>query len=121
MLHPASNSKFLNNQQGWFIFTFILCICTLKSTVAFFLLFFFLDLTFLLLALAYLLPSGGLPNIHLQKAGGLFGLLSAFTAWYNALAGIADSSNSFFIIPVAHFPWSPTGRERRGKSDREMA
>jgi succinate-acetate transporter protein len=55
------------------------------------------------------------------KAGGFFGLLSAFTAWYNALAGIADTSNSFFIIPVAHFPWSATGRERRQKTERELA
>jgi len=107
--------------MGWFIFTFILVLCTLKSTVAFFLLFFFLDLTFLLLGIAYLRPENGLPNLKIQKAGGLFGLLSAFAAWYNALAGIADNSNSFFIIPVAHFPWSPTGRSRRGKTDREVA
>lgn len=107
--------------QGWFIFTFILVLCTLKSTVAFFLLFFFLDITYLLLALAFVLPVDGKPNLKLQKAGGLFGLLSAFAAWYNALAGIADNSNSFFIIPVAHFPWSPTGRSRRNKTDREMA
>ena len=52
-------------------------------------------------------------------AGGLFGLLAAFAAWYNALAGLADNSNSFFIMPVAHFPWSPTGRSRRNKTDRE--
>lgn len=46
-------------------------------------------------------------------AGGLFGLLSAFSAWYNAFAGIADSSNSFFIAPVIHFPWSETGKKRK--------
>ncbi|KAJ5551483.1 GPR/FUN34 family protein [Penicillium sp. DV-2018c] len=107
--------------MGWFIFTTIMLFCTLKSTVAFFLLFFFLDLTFLLLGVAYLHRDNGLPNVKLQKAGGFFGLLAAFAAWYNALAGIADTSNSFFIIPVAHFPWSPTGRVRRGKTDREQA
>jgi succinate-acetate transporter protein len=99
-----------------------LLFCTLKSTVAFFLLFFFLDLTFLLLGIAYLhRGADGHPSVPIQKAGGFFGLLSAFAAWYNALAGIADTSNSFFIIPVAHFPWSPTGRVRRGKTDREQA
>jgi hypothetical protein len=36
---------------------------------------------------------------------------------YNAFAGMADTSNSFFLIPVAHFPWSDKGRERRGKVD----
>lgn len=40
---------------------------------------------------------------------------------YNALAGIADPSNSFFLIPVAHFPWSDKGREKRGKVDNSEA
>ncbi|KAJ6136283.1 hypothetical protein N7512_001443 [Penicillium capsulatum] len=107
--------------MGWFIFTTLMVLCTLRSTVAFFLLFFFLDLTFLLLGIAYLQHKDGEPNVKIQKAGGFFGLLSAFAAWYNAVAGMLDSSNSFFIIPVAHFPWSPTGLSRRGKTDREVA
>ena len=70
-------------------------------------------------------------------------------AWYNALAGITDSSNryvfsssirslvlerdvlrpsleltcwgirSFFVAPVAHFPWSDHGRRLKKKSARE--
>jgi len=99
--------------MGWFIFTTILLVVTLRSTVAFFSLFFFLDLAFLLLGIAYLQRTDGAPNSACLKAGGLFGLLAAFLAWYNALAGIADDSNSFFVIPVAHFPWSVTGREKR--------
>ncbi|KAE8378926.1 GPR1/FUN34/yaaH family-domain-containing protein [Aspergillus bertholletiae] len=99
---------------GWFIFTTILLFCTLRSTVAFFLLFFFLDLTFLLLGIGYLHRNAeGKPNPPVIMAGGFFGFLSAFAAWYNALAGLADDSNSFFILPVAHFPWSPTGRTRK--------
>lgn len=76
---------------GWFIFTTLLLLCTLRSTVAFFLLFFFLDIAFLMLALGYLFydNSHGTPLI---KAGGYFGLFAAFMAWYNALAGIADDS-----------------------------
>lgn len=106
---------------GWFIFTTILLICTLRSTVAFFLLFFFLDLAFLFLFLAHLYPSAeGAVHKQLNQTGGYFGLFAAFMAWYNALAGIADSSNSFFLIPVAHFPWSDKGRENRGlKNDNE--
>ncbi|KAI9752547.1 MAG: hypothetical protein M4579_005584 [Chaenotheca gracillima] len=122
-LGGAEASPFLDSfglfLMGWFIFTFILLICTLRSTVAFFTLFFWLDLAFLLLGIGYLRNSGGAPNEACIKAGGFFGLLAAFTAWYNALAGIADSSNSFFVIPVAHFPWSEKGRERRGKTERE--
>lgn len=30
---------------------------------------------------------------------------------------MADSSNSFFLVPVVHFPWSVKGREKRGKVD----
>jgi hypothetical protein len=100
---------------GWFIFTFILLICTLRSTVAFFLLFFFLDLAFLLLALAHIYSTDGVANNTINQAGGYFGLFAAFMAWYNALAGIADDSNSFFVIPVAHFPWSVKGRERKAE------
>lgn len=106
--------------QGWFVFTTILLLCTLKSTVAFFLLFFTLDLAFLLLAIGYMKENADLqPNPSCIKAGGAFGLAAAFLAWYNALAGIADTSNSFFIIPVAHFPWSETGKMKRGKGSHD--
>ncbi|KAK6860508.1 hypothetical protein PG995_004144 [Apiospora arundinis] len=106
---------------GWFIFTTILLLCTLRSTVMFFLLFFTLDLAFLCLFCHYLAESNGAKDASkgLQKAGGVFGLLAAFIAWYNAFAGIADSSNSFFLIPVFHFPWSEKGRAARGKTARE--
>merc|ERR1711939_409253 len=79
--------------MGWFIFTFIL-----------------------LIGIGYLRNSGGHPNSGCIKAGGAFGILAAFAAWYNALAGIADTSNSFFIIPVVHFPWSETGKQQRRKT-----
>lgn len=88
--------------------------------MAFFLLFFTLDLTFLMLAIAYMHENEALePNPSCVKAGGSFGLAAALLAWYNALAGIADTSNSFFIIPVVHLPWSETGKKRRGKGEHE--
>jgi len=124
-LEETSPAPFLNSfglfLMGWFIFTFILLICTLRSTVAFFLLFFTLDLAFLLLGIGYLEHDGAKPQQGCIKAGGYFGLFAAFLAWYNALAGIADNSNSFFVIPVAHFPWSDKGREIRGKTDEHTA
>lgn len=116
-LEAESPAPFLNSfglyLMGWFIFTFLLLICTLRSTVAFFLLFFTLDLAFLLLGIGYLEADANGPNTACIKGGGYFGLFAAFLAWYNALAGIADNSNSFFVIPVAHFPWSDKGREMR--------
>jgi len=99
---------------GWFIFTTLLLLATLRSTVAFFFLFFTLDMAFLLLGIGYVMTnSAGKQPVAIIKAGGVFGLLAAFAAWYNALAGILDDTNSFFVIPVAHFPWSVKGREQR--------
>jgi len=96
-LAEVSESNFLNSfglyLMGWFIFTTILVICTLRSTVAFFFLFFTLDMAFLMLGIGYLQNDGVHPQHGCIVAGGAFGLLAAFAAWYNALAGIADSSN----------------------------
>ena len=115
----TAHTNYITKHQGWFIFTFLMLMCTLKSTVAFFLLFLFLDLAFLMLAIGYLDRVNGEANTSLVKAGGYFGIFSAFAAWYNALAGILDRSNSFFLVPVAHFPWSEKGREKRGKATKK--
>ncbi|KAJ5788635.1 hypothetical protein N7457_003625 [Penicillium paradoxum] len=106
---------------AWFIFTTLVTLLTLKSTVAFFSLFFFVDIALLLLSLGHYLNVDGVPNEKIVKAGGLFALLGAFLAWYNAFAGIADSSNSFFLPPVVHFPWSEKGRKARRESAEEAA
>lgn len=115
----GTNESELNNAIGfyligWFIFNTLLLLCTLRSTVAFFSLFFFLDITFLLLAIARFeqTAAGGL-NVQINKAGGIFGIITAFIAWYNALAGMLEKENSFFTIPVAHFPWSEKVRSER--------
>lgn len=84
---------------GWFIFTFFMCLMTLKSTVAFFLLFFFLDITFLLLAISEFKGSD-----PIKKAGGVFGLITAFIAWYNAYAGLANNQNSYVTVKAIHLP-----------------
>ncbi|CCF46053.1 FUN34 [Colletotrichum higginsianum] len=109
---------------GWFIFTTLLLICTLRSTVVFFLLFFTLDLAFLFLACEnYAANNGAMTAMrNLQICGGTFGMLAAFLAWYCALAGIQDDSNSFFQVPVFHLPWSDKGKElRKAKSNRSVA
>lgn len=100
---------------GWFIFTTLMTLLTLRSTVMFFSLFFTLDLAFLFLAVGAFAADNGNASAStgLNKAGGVFGLLAAFLAWYNAFAGIADTSNSFFVVPVFHFPWSEKGYESR--------
>lgn len=100
-LVAKSEAAFLNSfglfLMGWFIFTTILLLCTLRSTIAFFFLFFTLDMAFLLLGIGYLQNDGAHPQEGCIVAGGAFGLLAAFAAWYNALAGIADSSNRYVV------------------------
>lgn len=100
----AFNNAFGFFLAGWFIFTFLLLLCTLRSTVAFFLLFFFLDLAFLFLAIAHLQSSNGVAQSGCTKAGGYFGIFAAFMAWYNALAGMLDDT---FVSP---FPLLPRRR-----------
>lgn len=84
---------------AWFIFTFFLMLLTVKSTVAFFLIFFFLSITFLLLAISEF--SG---KASVKKAGGVFGLITAFIAWYNAYAGIANPQNSYLVVKAIPLP-----------------
>lgn len=80
--------------QSWFVFTTLLLVCTLKSTLAFFSLFFTLDLAFLSFAISYIRDlAEGNPHHGMTIAAGVFGLLAALFAWYNALAGLADTSN----------------------------
>lgn len=107
---------------GWLIFNTLLVLCTLRSTVMFFLLFFSVDLCFTMLVCENFAHAEGnhSAKIALQKAGGFFGFIASFLAWYNALAGIQDSSNSFFQVPVFHLPWSDKGMENR-KTERELA
>ena len=87
---------------------------TLRSTLALFSLFFFVDLALILLGIAYFVRDEmEMPHKKLSQAGGFFAILGAFLAWYNGFAGVADDSNSFFLPPVVHFPWSEKGRHSR--------
>lgn len=101
--NPASVVGFF--LMGWFIFTFLLLMCTLRSTVMFFLLFFTLDLAFLCLGTAeFAGDNGNMAAANgLKKAGGLFGFLAAFLAWYLALVGMQDS-RYVFVILSCHVP-----------------
>lgn len=112
---------FSNQIFGWFIFTFMMWLLTLRSTLAFNTLFLSVWLAFICLGAGYLdarNTADGHPNVPLTRAGGAFGIIAAFIAWYNMLAGLLDDGNSFFVIPVVHFPWSEKGRaDKRKNSD----
>ncbi|SMN19402.1 similar to Saccharomyces cerevisiae YCR010C ADY2 Acetate transporter required for normal sporulation [Maudiozyma saulgeensis] len=84
---------------GWTIFTFGLTVCTMKSTVMFFSLFFLLSIVFLLLCIGEF--SG---KIGVTRAGGVIGVIVAFIAWYNAYAGVSNRQNSYLIIKPMQLP-----------------
>jgi succinate-acetate transporter protein len=99
---------------GWFIFTTLLLLCTLRSSVIFFMLFFTLDIAFLMLACgAYAADNGDAASAkQLNQAGGAFGILAAFLAWYCALAGLMDSryvlARFSLSLSSLSLPLSPT-------------
>lgn len=90
---------------AWCIFTIGLCICTVKSTLAFFSMFFLLWITFLLLAIGELCPSVGA-----TKAGGIVGIIVGIIvgviAWYNTFAGVATKENSYITVRPIYLPGS---------------
>jgi len=81
---------------GWFIFTFIMLLASMRSSIGLMGVFFFLTITFLLLGVGEFYPTK--PNIAV--AGGVFGLITAFNAWYVALCGLLSPETSFFVLPV---------------------
>ena len=92
---------------AWFIFTLLLAILTVRTTVGFWALFVCLDITFLLLSCGYLThDANGTANGNLIKAGGYFGIVTAFLAWYCAFAGLTSPEACFVKINGIPLPWS---------------
>ncbi|KAG2180941.1 hypothetical protein INT43_008521 [Umbelopsis isabellina] len=79
---------------GWTIFTAILLIASHRSNMGLVSLFFFLFITFVLL-------SAGKFNASTTctRAGGVFGIITALIAWYNALCGLLTRESSYFVLP----------------------
>ncbi len=78
---------------GWTIFTGMLFLCTFRLSGALIALFGSLFLTFILL-------TAGAFGAGTDQIGGYLGLLTAFIAWYTALAGLLTATNSPFRLPV---------------------
>ncbi|KAF9079627.1 hypothetical protein BGX23_003572 [Mortierella sp. AD031] len=83
---------------AWGIFTFIMWIATLRSTVTLSSMFFILTVTFFFLSSAHLAHLS--PGNIVTRIGGGLGLVTAFLAWYNAAAGLYNSSNTFIRLPT---------------------
>jgi len=99
----------------WCLFTAFLTVATLRSSVAFFGLFFTLTMAFMMLAISYY--KGG--DVAFQKAGGWFGLITALFAWYNAVAGVWNTGNSWITLPLGQFPWAEKGHPHVGRRPRK--
>jgi len=80
---------------SWTIFTGIMLIASHRTTGGLVALFFFLFVTFLLLT-AGAFGASKTANV----AGGAFGIITAFIAWYNALSGLLTPETSHFTLPV---------------------
>lgn len=80
---------------GWAIFTGLMFLGTLRANLALMGVFFFLFLTFLVLAIGALGAGPGLTVL-----GGWLGIITAILAWYTALAGLLASGKSAFTLPV---------------------
>lgn len=94
----------LSNSLGiymlaWTLFSVMVTVCTIRSTVAFFSVFLTLDITFLLLTIAEFTGSAGC-----VKGAGVIGVICAFLAWYNAFAGIATKENCHFVVKEKSLP-----------------
>ena len=85
---------------GRFIFSASLTICTIRSSIAFFGLFF--TVAFLMLAIGYYDES----NEIFIKVGRYFGFIASLLAWYNAFAEVWNVGSSYVRLPLGQFPWA---------------
>ncbi|KAG1453728.1 hypothetical protein G6F56_007498 [Rhizopus delemar] len=81
--------------MSWAIFTGIMLVASHRSSVGLISLFFFLFITFILLAAGKFYN-----NLTSQIAGGAFGIITALIAWYNALSGLLTKDSSHFLLPT---------------------
>ncbi|CAB4253737.1 similar to Saccharomyces cerevisiae YDR384C ATO3 Plasma membrane protein, regulation pattern suggests a possible role in export of ammonia from the cell [Maudiozyma barnettii] len=88
---------------GWTVFTFLMLMCTLKSSWGLFLLLFFLDLTFLMLCIGSFINDN-----NVKMAGGYFGILSSCCGWYSLYCMVVSPENSYINLNAAMMPHAPT-------------
>lgn len=93
----ADDTSQLSNAIGFMIlpfaiFTTMLVMCVMKSTLSFFWSLFTYDLTIILFACGFLVDSN-----KVKKAAGIMGVINAFADWFEAFAGTANTHNSYVV------------------------
>jgi len=84
----------------WFIFTFLMFIGSLRSTLGLVAFFFTLDMTFLFLMLGQIFPT----KFGLTKTGGAFGIIASFIAYYVGTSELIPRHASYFTLPTYQLP-----------------
>ncbi|CAG8668693.1 putative transmembrane protein [Rhizophagus irregularis DAOM 181602=DAOM 197198] len=78
---------------GWTIFAFIMLLCALKSNLV------LITILSLLVIINTLLTTATFTGLKsFEVAGGVFGVIAAFCAWYLALALILQKESSYFTL-----------------------
>lgn len=80
---------------GWTLVVLVISVAALRSSVALVSVFFFLIPTFILLAAGEFTR-----NETITKAGGAFGIVTAFAAFYTAMTGLLTTDTSYFLLPI---------------------
>lgn len=91
-MHPALGLFFL----CWTIFTGVLFLGSLRSSIALLIVLGLLFLSYLFLTIGEL-AGGYIPTLMI---GGWLGIVCALVGWYTALAGMINSANGTFRLPV---------------------
>ncbi|TFK48088.1 hypothetical protein OE88DRAFT_1714288 [Heliocybe sulcata] len=84
---------------SWFIFTFLMLLGALRKSWAMIFLLSFLSVTFIVLACGEFTAS-----VTVTKAGGVLGAITAFIAYYMALAEMNTRRDAYFMLPLGEVP-----------------
>ncbi|KAI0684166.1 GPR1/FUN34/yaaH family-domain-containing protein [Cytidiella melzeri] len=87
----------------WAVVTFLLLIAALRRNIGLIALFFFLTITFILLAVSKF-TANPTSSANINKAGGGFGVLTALIAYYVGLAEMLIRDESWFGLPLGVMP-----------------
>ncbi|SDB96803.1 hypothetical protein SAMN05216410_1186 [Sanguibacter gelidistatuariae] len=80
---------------AWTIFTLYMTVVTLRVSVGLMAVFVPLSVTFLLLTIGAFAQAPGVTHV-----AGIFGLITAATAWYNSFAGVLNTTWGRIVLPL---------------------
>lgn len=105
-LDGYTNDKDLHDSLGlyllaWAMFTIAMVICAHRTNLSLIVVLFLVFLVFLNLSMFHFTAvTFPVMSLRFQEAGGVFGVVAAFGAWYIAFAGMLTEKNSLVILPV---------------------